>query len=82
MKDPLGGKLREMLGVDSLIWGSDFAHGQGYWPESQKAIAATMGDVPENERRSMLVENVIKYFHLDAAARSRKQNETGRGNKP
>jgi predicted TIM-barrel fold metal-dependent hydrolase len=56
-----------MIGVDSLIWGSDFAHGQGYWPESRKAIAETMGDVPESERRSMLLENVINYFHLDDA---------------
>ena len=67
MKDPLGVRLRDMIGVDSLIWGSDFAHGQGYWPESRKAIAETMGDVPESERRSMLLENVIKYFHLDDA---------------
>jgi len=67
MKDPLGVQLRNMIGVGSLIWGSDFAHGQGYWPESQKAIEETMGDVPEKERRSMLAENVIKYFHLDAA---------------
>jgi hypothetical protein len=67
MKDPLGVRLRDMIGVESLIWGSDFAHGQGYWPESQKAIEETMGDIPENERRSMLAENVIKYFHLDVA---------------
>ena len=67
MKDPLGVRLRDMIGVDSLIWGSDFAHGQGYWPESRKAIAETMGDVPENERRRLLLENTIKYFHLDDA---------------
>ena len=67
IKDPLGVQLRHTIGVDNLIWGSDFAHGQGYWPHSKKAIDDSMVGVPEDERHSMLVGNVMKYFRLDAA---------------
>jgi predicted TIM-barrel fold metal-dependent hydrolase len=67
IKDPLGVQLRDTIGVNNIIWGSDFAHGQGYWPHSMKAIDDSMVDVPEDERHAMLAGNVIKYFGLDAA---------------
>jgi predicted TIM-barrel fold metal-dependent hydrolase len=64
IKDPLGVQLRDMISVDNLIWGSDFAHGQGYWPESKKAIEESMVGVPANERHKMLAANAIEYFGL------------------
>ncbi len=67
IKDPLGVQLRHTIGVENIIWGSDFAHGQGYWPHSRKAIDESMVGVPEDERHSMLVGNVMKYFRLGAA---------------
>jgi len=67
IKDPFGVQLRHTIGIDNIIWGSDFAHGQGYWPHSQKAIDESMVGVPQDERRSMLVGNVVKYFRLDDA---------------
>ena len=66
IKDPLGIQLRDMIGVRNIIWGSDFAHGQGYWPHSLDAIEESMAGVPEDERHKMLAENAIEYFHLDA----------------
>lgn len=67
IKDPLGVQLRDTIGVDNIIWGSDFAHGQGYWPHSMKAIDESMVGVPEDERHAMLAGNCMKYFRLDAA---------------
>lgn len=64
IKDPLGVQLRDMIGVDNIIWGSDFAHGQGYWPHSRKAIEESMVGVPAAEQQKMLVGNVMKYFRL------------------
>lgn len=67
IKDPHGVQLRDTIGVDNIIWGSDFAHGQGYWPESRKAIDESMVGVPAEERHRMLAGNVMKYFRLDVA---------------
>ena len=67
IKDPLGVQLRDTIGVDNIIWGSDFAHGQGYWPHSKKAIEESMVGVPADQRRKMLVGNVVKYFRLNVA---------------
>lgn len=67
IKDPLGVQLRDTIGVDNIIWGSDFAHGQGYWPHSKKAIEESMVGVPADQRRKMLVGNAAKYFRLNVA---------------
>ncbi|HEX9453877.1 MAG TPA: amidohydrolase family protein, partial [Candidatus Binatia bacterium] len=55
------------IGVDILIWGSDFAHATGDWPHSQQLIEQTFAGVSPEERRKMLADNVIRFFHLDAA---------------
>ncbi len=68
IKDPLGIQLRDTIGVENIIWGSDFAHGQGYWPHSLQAIEESLADVPEDERYSMLAGNCIDYFRLDGAS--------------
>ena len=65
IKDPLGVQLRDTIGVENIMWGSDFAHGQGYWPHSLQSIEESMADVPDDERHSMLAGNCIDYFRLD-----------------
>ena len=36
--DPIGTKLIEDIGVETLMWGSDYPHPDGVWPESSKYI--------------------------------------------
>lgn len=66
MRDPLGVRLRHEVGVNQLMWGSDFAHAAGDWPHSRRVIEECFAGVPENERDRMLAGNVIDFFHLDA----------------
>jgi predicted TIM-barrel fold metal-dependent hydrolase len=47
------------------MWGSDFAHAASDFPNSQKCLAEAFEGVPENERRAMLVDNCVRFFHLD-----------------
>lgn len=63
--DPIGVKLRHEVGVDHIIWGSDFPHEVTRWPESQKMLSEQLAGVPEDEKRKMLSENLVQYFHLD-----------------
>jgi len=62
--DPIGVELRHHVGVDHVMWGSDFPHEVTRWPESQKMLSEHMAGVPEDEKRKMLGENIKKFFHL------------------
>lgn len=66
MNDAFGVRMRHDVGVDRMIWGNDFAHAQGDWPESLEVIDEMMEGVPDNERYEMLAGNAIRFFHLDA----------------
>jgi hypothetical protein len=37
--DPIGTKLVDDIGVETLMWGSDYPNTDGVWPESSKYIA-------------------------------------------
>jgi predicted TIM-barrel fold metal-dependent hydrolase len=65
LHDPVGIKHRECIGYDKIMWGTDFAHAASEWPNSIKVMEQDFAGVPENEKRAMLVDNTVKYFHLD-----------------
>ena len=44
--DRIGTKLIDEMGVESLMWGSDYPHADGVWPESSKYIAEQFGHLP------------------------------------
>ena len=47
------------------MWGTDFAHAASEYPNSQKHLEEDFAGVPENEKRAMLVDNCVRYFHLN-----------------
>ena len=68
MRDPWGVKCRNVIGVDILIWGSDFAHATGDWPDCRsKLLDETFAGVAADERKQMVCDNAIEYFKLDPA---------------
>ena len=65
LHDPMGVKRRDCVGYDKVMWGTDFAHAASDFPNSQKCLAEAFEGVPAHERRAMLVDNCVRYFHLD-----------------
>jgi predicted TIM-barrel fold metal-dependent hydrolase len=65
--DPIGIQLRHMIGVDKIMWSTDFPHIVTRWPKSLDLVEEQFAGVPEQEKRAMLAENAVKFFHLDAA---------------
>ena len=63
-RDPAGVELRHWLGVDNLVWGSDFPHQESEYPHSMRVIEQNFRDVPEDERYKMVCGNVMRFFHL------------------
>ena len=63
--DRVGVELRHKLGVDKLLWGSDFPHQESDWPESLKIIEKNFAGVPEDEKYQMICGNAVEFFRLN-----------------
>ena len=60
--DPVGVHSRAFTGVDALVWGSDYPHPEGTWPESRGALAAQLAGVPEDEATKMAGGTAARLF--------------------
>ena len=63
--DPIGVKLLDEVGVDRAMWGSDFPHPDGIWPDSQEYIRKELGGLPAATRRKVICENAAKLYGFD-----------------
>lgn len=64
-EDHVGVRLRHEVGVDRMMWGTDFPHIVTRWPNSLRVLDSQMEGVAQEERRKMVADNAIKFFHLD-----------------
>jgi predicted TIM-barrel fold metal-dependent hydrolase len=60
--------VRHQVGVDKVMWGSDYPHVEGTQPFSREAMRATFSDVPEDEVRLLLGGNAARVFDFDLDA--------------
>ena len=52
------------VGEDNIIWGSDYPHPDGIWPDSLKWIEQDLGTLDERARRKVTCENAGKLDGL------------------
>src|SRR5260370_113604 len=52
--DPIGIKLLDELGAENVMWGSDFPHPDGVWPDSQEYIQKELRHLPADVRRQVV----------------------------
>jgi predicted TIM-barrel fold metal-dependent hydrolase len=64
-EDHVGVQLRHEVGVDRIMWSTDFPHVVTRWPNSLAFLESQMAGVPQDERRKMVAGNAIKLFRLD-----------------
>jgi len=55
---------RQYVGVDRLMWSSDFPHGGSDWPGSVRVIHADFADVPSWERDLILAGNAQRLYRF------------------
>jgi predicted TIM-barrel fold metal-dependent hydrolase len=60
--DPIGIKLIDELGVGKVMWGSDFPHPDGVWPDSREYIQRELGHLPADVRRKITCENAARLY--------------------
>ncbi len=59
---------RHVVGVDRIMWGSDFPHLEGCWPYSQAHLRLAFAGVPTEEVRSMVGGNAAELYGFDLSA--------------
>ena len=62
--DHAGIDLRSYIGVDNILWETNFPQASSPWPNSWDAIKTSFLDVPEQERSRVLVTNAEQVYGL------------------
>ena len=58
-------ELREKIGLDVIMWGSDYPHPEGTWPETAVQMHETFSGLPEAEVAAMLGGNAATFYGFD-----------------
>lgn len=62
--DVAGIRTRGEVGVGSLMWASDYPHGDSVWPDSRETLDRVLGDCKPEERHAMTVGNAARVYRL------------------
>jgi uncharacterized protein len=65
--DPIGVKLLDDLGADRVMWGSDFPHPDGVWPDSREYLEKELGHLPADVRRKVVCDNAARLYGFPLA---------------
>jgi predicted TIM-barrel fold metal-dependent hydrolase len=64
--DRIGIRMLDEIGEDNIMWGSDFPHPDGIWPDSQEYIARELGHLPAATRRKIVCSNAARLYGFPA----------------
>ena len=64
--DPVGLRLLDVLGEETVMWGSDFPHPDGVWPDSLEFIERDVEHLSAATRRKVICTNAATLYGFDA----------------
>lgn len=65
--DPHGIENRHAIGIDRIMWSTDYPHSQTDWPHSMRTVAHEMRYVPEDEKRRIMCDNAAELYRLNGS---------------
>ena len=65
ISDRNGIENRYGVGVDNIMWSTDYPHHGNDWPYSRKTINDMMGHIPAGERQKIVADNAARIFNLE-----------------
>lgn len=57
-------RVRDILGVENILWSTDYPHPVTSWPNSRKIVEEQFRDVPADERELILSGNATRVWSL------------------
>ena len=64
-EDSLGIKMRDIIGVDNLMWGSDYPHVETTFPRSRQLLEEILVDCTEDEKEKISGGNAARIYNLN-----------------
>ncbi len=68
---------RAAVGVDKIMWGSDFPHEEGTYPHTRESLAHTYAGIDSDEVARMLSGNAAEVYGFDLVALQKVADEIG-----
>jgi len=56
------------IGIDRILWGTDYPHPEGTWPGTLEKMILSLGGLPEGDIQRMLGTNALDIYDVDQAA--------------
>ena len=66
-EDAIGIRLRDVIGVDTMMWGSDYPHSESTFPRSRQILDEILAGVPAEDRAKIVGENAARLYGFDSA---------------
>ena len=63
-KDPEIVEDREVVGVDNLLFATDYPHSASCWPRSKETVATVTASATDDERRKLVRDNTLRVFNI------------------
>ena len=60
--DPSTLSTRDAIGIENILFESDYPHGDGTWPDTQETMEKLLGGLPDREARMIAHENASALY--------------------
>ncbi len=58
-------ELRHEIGLETIMWGTDYPHPEGTWPFTRKFMVEVFQGLPEDDIAAMLGGNAAEFYGFD-----------------
>lgn len=72
-EDAIGIRLRDIIGADNMMWGSDYPHSESTFPQSRRILAEILAGVPEDEQTKIAGGTAARVYGFDVARLTREE---------
>jgi predicted TIM-barrel fold metal-dependent hydrolase len=64
MDDEIGLQQRHLVGIENILWSTDFPHPATTWPNSREIVDRQFADIPDEERALICAGNAERIYGL------------------
>jgi predicted TIM-barrel fold metal-dependent hydrolase len=64
MDDEIGLRTRHLVGIENILWSTDFPHPATTWPNSRAVVARQFAEIPDEEREAITCGNAARIYRL------------------